>query len=125
VRGGGASVAALLERWRAMRRLISIDICEKIFHRLCQSEQHTAFQSDIGESYVRLASLSRGKSPATKEDAMSLGLIVLIILAVVLLGGGGGYYYGGGYPHAFGGGLGFVVVVLLALWVFGAFRVVG
>ena len=56
---------------------------------------------------------------------MSLGLILLIILVVLLLGGGGGYYYGGGYPHAFGGSLGLVRVVLLVLWAVGAFPGVG
>jgi hypothetical protein len=49
-------------------------------------------------------------------------MILIIVLIVLLLGGGGGYYYGGGYPHAFGGGLGTVILVLLVLWLFGAFR---
>jgi hypothetical protein len=47
--------------------------------------------------------------------------ILLIILIVLLLGGGGGYYYGGGYPHALGGGLGTVLIVILGLWFFGFF----
>src|ERR1700688_297246 len=34
----------------------------------------------------------------------------------------GQFLHGGGYPHAFGGGLGLVVTVLLLLRVFGAFR---
>jgi Protein of unknown function (DUF3309) len=53
---------------------------------------------------------------------VSFGTILIIILVVILLGGGGGYYYGRGYPHAFGGGLGLVLVVLLILWFLGAFE---
>jgi len=53
---------------------------------------------------------------------MSLGLILVIVLVFLMLGGGGGYYYGGGYPHAFGGGLGLELLVLLVLWIAGAFR---
>jgi hypothetical protein len=75
-----------------------------------------------GEMYRDFA----GRSPTTqRRTLMSLGTILIIILVVILLGGGGGYYYGGGYPHAFGGGLGLVLVVLLILWAMGVFRGVG
>lgn len=52
---------------------------------------------------------------------MSIGTLVLIILVVALLGGfsgiGGGPFYGTGYYG--GGGLGFVVIVLLVLVLMG------
>jgi Protein of unknown function (DUF3309) len=52
---------------------------------------------------------------------MSLGTVLLIILVIALLGGfsgiGGGPFYGTGYYG--GGGLGLVIVVLLALVLLG------
>ena len=48
--------------------------------------------------------------------------ILLIILIIVLLGGGGGYYAHGRYGGAgLGGVLGLVLVVLVVLWLVGAF----
>jgi hypothetical protein len=52
---------------------------------------------------------------------MPLGTILIVIFIFIMLGGGG-YYYGGGYPHAFGSGLGTVLLVLLVLWFFGVFQ---
>ncbi|THD44093.1 MAG: DUF3309 family protein [Bradyrhizobium sp.] len=49
-----------------------------------------------------------------------MSLILIIILLVIVFGGGGGYYahsyYGG---RGLGGVLGLVVIVLVALWLFG------
>jgi energy-coupling factor transporter transmembrane protein EcfT len=53
---------------------------------------------------------------------MPFGTILIVIFIFIMLGGGGGYYYGGGYPHAFGSGLGTVLLVLLVLWFFGVFQ---
>jgi hypothetical protein len=56
-----------------------------------------------------------------RDNAMSLGTILLIILVIALLGGfsgfGGGPFYGTGYYG--GGGLGLVLVVVLVLVLLG------
>jgi hypothetical protein len=56
-----------------------------------------------------------------RDDAMSIGTILLIILVLVLLGGvggiGGSPFYGTGYYG--GGGLGLVIVILLILVLMG------
>jgi len=53
-----------------------------------------------------------------------MGVILIIVLVVLLLGGGGGYYgyrrYGG---SGLGGALGLVLVIVLALWFFGALNI--
>jgi hypothetical protein len=59
--------------------------------------------------------------PQRKENAMSLGTILLIILIIALLGGfsglGGGLFYGTGY---YGGGtIGTVLIVVLILVLLG------
>ena len=52
-----------------------------------------------------------------------MSTILIIVLLLLLLGGGGGYYgynrFGG---RGLGGAIGLVVVVLLALWLFGGLR---
>ena len=51
-----------------------------------------------------------------------MSTILIIILILLIFGGGGGYYahrsYGG---RGLGGVLGLVVVILLVLWLVGAF----
>jgi hypothetical protein len=53
-----------------------------------------------------------------------MGTLLIIVVVILLLGGGGGYYgynrYGG---SGLGGALGLVVIVLLALWLFGGFHI--
>lgn len=51
--------------------------------------------------------------------------ILLIILIVLLLGGGGGYYGGRAFigpDYGYHGGIVTILVVLLVLWLLGAFR---
>ena len=49
-----------------------------------------------------------------------MGTILIIVVLVLLLGGGGGYYAHSNYGGAgLGGVLGVVVLVLVALWLFG------
>ena len=49
-----------------------------------------------------------------------MSTILIIVLVILLLGGGGGYYgysrYGG---SGIGGALGLVLIIVLALWLFG------
>lgn len=49
-----------------------------------------------------------------------MSTILIIVLVVLLLGGGGGYYgysrYGG---SGLGGAVGLVLVIMLAVWLFG------
>src|SRR5690625_2067761 len=56
-----------------------------------------------------------------RNDAMTIGTIILIILIIILLGGfsgiGGGPFYGTGYYG--GGGLGLVIIILLVLILMG------
>ena len=52
-----------------------------------------------------------------------MGTILIIILVIVLLGGGGGYYGYNRYGNnGLGGAVGLVIVVLLVLWLVGAFH---
>ena len=74
-----------------------------------------AYTAALGRAGVRPAILA-APDPGPVDELLEP------FAGVVLLGGGGGYYYGGGYPHAFGGGFGLVLVVLLVLWAVGAFR---
>jgi Protein of unknown function (DUF3309) len=54
-------------------------------------------------------------------DRMST--LLIIILVIVLLGGGGGYYGYSRYGNnGLGGAIGLVVVILLILWLVGAFH---
>ena len=49
-----------------------------------------------------------------------MSTILIIIVLVLILGGGGGYYAHGRYGGTgLGGVLGIVVLVLVALWLFG------
>jgi hypothetical protein len=51
-----------------------------------------------------------------------MSTILIIVVLVLLFGGGGGYYAHGRYGGSgLGGVLGLVVIVLVALWLFGAF----
>jgi hypothetical protein len=47
-----------------------------------------------------------------------MGLIILLVV-LILLFGGGGFYYGPSYPY-YGGGLGFVLLILVLVLVFRA-----
>ena len=52
-----------------------------------------------------------------------MSLILIIVIVVLLLGGGGGYYAHRNYGGAgLGGVLGLVLIVILALWLFGGLR---
>jgi hypothetical protein len=49
-----------------------------------------------------------------------MSTILIIVVLVLIFGGGGGYYAHGRYGGAgLGGVLGIVVLVLVALWLFG------
>lgn len=49
--------------------------------------------------------------------------ILIILLLLILLGGGFSYGYHAGWgPGYYGGGLGFIVVVLLVLYLLGVLR---
>ncbi len=52
-----------------------------------------------------------------------MSTILIVVVLILLLGGGGGYYgysrYGG---SGLGGVLGLVLVVVLALWLFGGLQ---
>jgi hypothetical protein len=53
-------------------------------------------------------------------ETPDMSLIVIIIILVLIFGGGGGYYAHGRYGGTgLGGVLGIVVIVLIALWLFG------
>ena len=71
------------------------------------------FQEQLPESDSQTARL--------RDNAMSLGTIVLIILVIALLGGfsglAGGPFYGTGYYG--GGGLGLILVIVLILVLLG------
>jgi hypothetical protein len=67
-----------------------------------------------------------GRSPdcdaRNRNKGGDMTTIIIIILVILLLGGGGGFYgynrYGGA---GLGGALGLVLIVLLILWLVGAF----
>jgi hypothetical protein len=53
-----------------------------------------------------------------------MSTILIIVVLVLIFGGGGGYYAHGRYGGTgLGGVLGVVVLVLVALWLFGGFGV--
>jgi hypothetical protein len=46
--------------------------------------------------------------------------IFLVLVVLILLIGGGGFYFGG--PAVGGGGLGLVLLICLAVYIFGGYR---